>query len=186
MTPMPRYARNLSLILLVLGLLAALQTGGCVQTSTTPQRRGTGFQPGDLPEMTGRSGAGGGNTGNTQGQPASPDELVSGDRCPARLHDIEGALLEYYVDHRALPENLNELHTYAPNLPLTCPDSNLPYAYAPGGLRKPGATKHIIVYDPNRNPDGTRWCILATDAKPGKPVETEVVQLPEPLFLAYQ
>ncbi|HEY2584228.1 MAG TPA: hypothetical protein VGI81_00530 [Tepidisphaeraceae bacterium] len=179
---MSRYARNLCPLLLLLGVMTVVQSG-CVQTSTTPQRHGSGFQSGDLPEMTGK-GSGAGTS--AQGQPVSPDELTSKDRCPARLQDIAGALLLYYHFHGEVPPNLEALREYNGNLILVCPDTNQPYAYSPNGLRKPGATKRILVYDAIRNSDGTRWCLLATEARPGKPIETDVVQLPEPLFLAYQ
>ena len=131
------------------------------------------LRTGDLPE-------------SSPGQPVTPEVLTAKDRCPATLHDIEGALLEYYVDHRDLPAKLEDLRPYAPNLSLNCPDTGLPYAYSAQGLRKPGGTRRIIVYDQVRNPDGTRWCIMIADGKPGQAQRTEVIQLPEPLFLAYQ
>jgi hypothetical protein len=183
---MRRSARKLYPIVLFVGLIAVAIQSGCVQTTTTSQRPHSGFQPGDLPEMTGKTNAANGGTA-AQGQPSgSPDELTAKDRCPARMQDIAGDLLLYYHFHGDLPPNLEALGEYDAHLALVCPDTNMPYAYSRSGLRKPGATKRILVYDPIRNADGTRWCLLATEARPGKPLETEVVQLPEPLFLAYQ
>jgi hypothetical protein len=172
---MRQHAQRLGWFLILVAALL-VQQNGCVQSPPAPARSHSGFQPGDLPQAK----------GNAPAQPLSPDQLTAKDRCPARLHEIEGALLEYYVDHRDLPANLQQLQPYVPNLPMTCPDSNLPYVYVPAGLRKPGGTKRIIIHDPVRNADGTRWCIMLADHKPGKPQETEVIQLPEPLFLAYQ
>jgi hypothetical protein len=156
--------------------MVALMLGtqaGCVSSPSNPPRAHSGFQPGDLPNTP-------------SGQPISPEELTSKDRCPARLHEIEGALLEFYAVHREFPPSLNDLHSLEPALELNCPDSNLPYVYVPAGLRKPGGTRRIIVHDPVRNRDGTRWCIMLVDTPPGKSQQTLVVQLSEPLFKGYE
>ena len=121
------------------------------------------------------------------GQTFSPDVLTAKDRCPAQLQNIEGAILLYSTLHKKLPEKLDELAAYSDSpLNLVCPESKLRYVYVPVGLRKPGGTKRIIVHDPARHADGTRWCIVMNDGRPGGSQSTEVVQLPEPLFLAYQ
>jgi hypothetical protein len=145
-----------------------------VQSTSNPPRSPSGFQPGDLPERS------------STGQPISPEELTSKDRCPARLHDIEGAMLEYYAFHRELPPTLNDLHSVEPTIELTCPESHLPYVYVPAGLRKPGGTRRIVLHDPVHHADGTRWCIMFVDTLPGKGLQTLVVQLPEPLFRGYE
>jgi hypothetical protein len=158
---------------LAVSLLAA--SPGCQPAKPARPVHDT-LRPGDLPgEMT------------SSGQPVSPDQLTPKDRCPARLHDIEGALLLYYALKKEMPRSLDELHSISETkLELTCPDSGLPYTYVPNGLRKRGGTKRIIVHDATMNRDGTRWCIVASDGRPGAPQSTEVVQMAEPIFLSYQ
>lgn len=160
-------------LLLVIALSLA-GSSGCVQTTTAPPHH-SNLQPGDLPD-----------TPTSKGQPFSPDQLTSKDACPARLHEIEGALLEYWVDHHRLPPDLAELHAVNPGLDLTCPDSHQPYVYVPAGLRKPDAKGRIIVHDPVRNADGTWWCIMFVDNPKGRSEETLVEQLSDPLFHGYQ
>jgi hypothetical protein len=159
--------------LIIAGLLFA-GAAGCVQSTSTPPHH-SNLQPGDLPE-----------TPSSKGQPVSPEQLTRKDACPARLHEIEGALLEYWVDHHQLPPALTDLHAVEPNLELTCPDSHQPYVYVPAGLRKPDAKGRIIVHDPVRNADRTWWCIMFIDAPAGKSIQTFVEQLSDPLFRGYQ
>lgn len=165
-------SRPLHVRLIVAGLFL-VGVAGCVQTTSGPPHH-SNLQPGDLPEM------------HSNGQPVSPDQLTSRDACPARLHEIEGALLEYWVDHHQLPPTLADLHAIEPKLELSCPDSHQPYVYVPAGLRKPDAKGRIIVHDPVRNPDGTWWCIMFLDAPSGKSLQTFVEQLSDPLFRGYQ
>jgi hypothetical protein len=166
---------KLAAIQIVVFSLALTAFSGCQSVPQAKPAHDT-LRPDDLPVSS--------------GQPAehfSPDELTAKDRCPARLHEIEGGLLLYYAMKKQMPASLEELKAIS-NTPLnlTCPDSGLPYAYSPNGLRKPGGTKHIVVYDPVMNKDGTRWCIVAAEGKPGAAQATEVVQIAEPVFLTYQ
>jgi hypothetical protein len=157
-------------------LLLVVALAGCQPPSTAGTNSGGGFARSINPAHDPGS-----------GQLYNPEVLTAKDRCPAQLHEIAGALFEYYVDHRKLPDKFDELSHYT-DTPLTfvCPESHQPYVYVPAGLRKPGGTKRIIVHDPVRHADGTRWCIVISDGKPGAAQAAEVVQLPEPLFLAYQ
>lgn len=135
------------------------------------------LRPGDLPgHMT------------SSGQLITPDQLTAKDRCPSRLHDIEGALLLYYALKKEFPASLEDLRSVADTkLDFTCPDTGLPYTYVPNGLRKPGGSKRIIVHDSVMNRDGTRWCIVVDDSRHGSSSQsTEVLQMVEPVFLAYQ
>ena len=117
----------------------------------------------------------------------TPDQLTAKDRCPSRLHDIEGALLLYYALKREFPASLEDLRSVSDTkLDFTCPDTGLPYTYVPNGLRKPGVTKRIIVHDSVMNHDGTRWCIVVADSRRSSSQSTEVVQMVEPVFLSYQ
>ena len=121
------------------------------------------------------------------GQPFTPDVLTAKDRCPAQLQEIEGAILLYYGANKKLPEKLEELSSYSSTpLNFICPESKQRYVYVAAGLRKPGGSKRVIVHDPVRHADGTRWCVVLNESRPGSSQSTEVVQIPEPLFLAYQ
>lgn len=159
---------------LIIAALFFAGAAGCVQTTVSAPHH-SNLQPGDLPV-----------TPSSKGQSFSPDQLTRKDACPARLHEIEGALLEYWVDHHRLPPALADLHEVEPGLELTCPDSHQPYVYVPAGLRKPDAKGRIIVHDPVRNTDGTWWCIMFVDTPKGRSQETLVEQLSDPLFHGYQ
>lgn len=167
---------------ILLGWMCLAFVCGCV-TTQVGGRHGDPLRPGDLPEDPSPQGQ-----TSSANAPArfSPDVLTAKDQCPARLQDIAGALLMYYHLHHSFPNKLAELASVTDIPPLVCPDSQQPYSYSPSGLHKPGGNNRIIVYDPIRNGDGTRWCIMAIYGKPGTAQDLQVIQLPEPLFLAYQ
>lgn len=115
------------------------------------------------------------------------DEPISAtDACASRMHDIEGALLLYYLDHKKLPANLDELQAM-PDLdePLafTCPVSKLPYIYNPGGIMLPEKNGRIILYDAAPSHSGMRWAIRIDDPSKDQPLVARVVALPESFFL---
>lgn len=119
----------------------------------------------------------------------SADQAIAADPCAARLHDIEGAMLLYYAIYKKLPEKLTDLAPLADfDAPLvfTCPASGLPYGYDPQGLRSPGKSKQILVYDPTPVHDGRRWCIFTSPAGPGASRSMEVLAVTDPFFRGYQ
>jgi hypothetical protein len=110
---------------------------------------------------------------------ALDDGLVPGDPSAARLHDILGAILNYYAhNHNRLPDTLDEIKPFADfatDLNLTSPSSGLPYVYSPGGLLAGGLDQRIIVWDPVPNKQGIRWCIVMPHIDPN----AEIVKVPE-------
>jgi hypothetical protein len=114
------------------------------------------------------------------------NEAVGDDPCAARLHDIVGALLSYFIDNHHLPDRLDELKPdLGMELNFTCPASNQPYAYSAGGLFAPGKSKRIIVWDAVPAHHGYRWCILMPHMSPNAPIVPEVVPIPEKEFQTY-
>jgi len=83
------------------------------------------------------------------------------DPCATRLQDIEGAIMDYYVDNRQLPahlEDLRKMRGYS-NLEFTCPVSNLPYIYNPIGIITADHQPRMICYDATPVHYGRRWVI---------------------------
>jgi len=117
----------------------------------------------------------------------SAEEAVADDPSAARLQDILGAMLGYYVAHRnRLPDTLADIKPYADvgtTLNFTSPYSGQPYVYSPAGLL--GGDKKLIVWDPVPNKQGMRWCIIIPHMDPTKPIQTEVVPIPEATFEAF-
>ena len=113
--------------------------------------------------------------------------LAADDPSAARLQDILGAMLGYYVAHRnRLPDTLADIKPYADvgtTLNFTSPYSGQPYVYSPAGLL--GGDKKLIVWDPVPNKQGMRWCIIIPHMDPTKPIQTEVVPIPEATFEAF-
>jgi hypothetical protein len=119
-------------------------------------------------------------------RPPTADEVVASDASAARLHDIVGAILNYYIHNQnALPNFLEDVKPYADlgtELNFTSPSSGLPYAYSASGLFIAGQEKRIIVWDPKPNKQGIRWCILMPHMAPGAPIVPEVVAIEEKVF----
>jgi len=160
-----------------LGLLAGLLASGC-ETQTT--NVGVATEHVAAPQVD-------------SGQPhqsLSPDEAVDSDPCAIRLHDIGGALLQYYALNKRLPDRLEDAAALAdPGQPLqlTCPASGKPYGYAPAGLMMEGRRKRIIVFDPTPAHDGLRWCVFMADqTRPGAAQSVEVLPVPEGVFRLYR
>ncbi|MDY7010196.1 MAG: hypothetical protein SVV80_05515 [Planctomycetota bacterium] len=103
------------------------------------------------------------------------------DPCAERLHDVCGQLLLYHSIHKRLPQKLDEMKTmdigYMPQ--LICPVSGKPYVYNPEGLRIPGRTGRLVLYDAIACHSGMRWGILVEDPANGKPLTARVILLPE-------
>ena len=116
---------------------------------------------------------------------ATIDDAVGTDQRASRLNDIAGALLLYYSASKQMPAKLSDLAAIDPSVSLTAPDSGQPYGYASSGLFSPGRQRAVIVYEPTREPDGKRWCVMASSFQPGKPLSFDVLPLPEPVFLGY-
>jgi hypothetical protein len=123
------------------------------------------------------------------GRPPTANEAVGDDPCAARLHDITGALLGFYIaNNNRLPDKLEQIKPYADfgtELNFTCPASGLPYTYSPAGLMAAGQNKRIIVWDPTPAHNGIRWCILMPHMAPNTAIVPEVVPIPEKAFTAY-
>ncbi len=120
----------------------------------------------------------------------TPDEAVATDPCAMRLHDISGALLQYFALNKRLPDKLDDVKAFADAgepLQLSCPASGKPYGYAPAGLVLEGRRKRIIVFDPTPAHDGQRWCVfMADDTRPGAAQSLEVLPVPEAVFHLYR
>jgi len=152
-------------------LVAALLLGGCT-SSQTPT---SAAKP--SPAASGTKSAG-----------REPDSAT--DPCAGRLHDICGALLLYYLTHKRLPANLDELQSM-PELdePLAfeCPLSKQPYIYNPNGILLAEKSERIVMYDAtpaHPGPHGMyRWAIRIDDPTPGQPLVAQVIALPESFFL---
>jgi hypothetical protein len=120
---------------------------------------------------------------------ATPDETVGSDESASRLHDIEGAILNYYIhNHYRLPNFLEDVKSFADigtDLNFNSPSSGEPYVYSPDGLFAIGQEKRIIVWDPKPNQKGFRWCILMPPMQQGVAIVPEVVPIQEKLFQAF-
>jgi len=115
---------------------------------------------------------------------SSEQALPAGDS-GARIEDINEALLVYVKLTRQMPAALDDLKSvYGDQLLLTNPGGK-PYVYVPTGLSMPNSQKILVIYDPDELPNGRRWCILVSDLRPGSPLVTEVLDLPEIVFRSY-
>jgi hypothetical protein len=115
------------------------------------------------------------------------DQAVGSDQCSIQLHDICGALLLYYGQHKQLPEHLEDLKPLGDSsLSFVCPVSHLPYVYVPAGRIAPGSSKRIILFDPTPAHNGNRYCILMTmRVRPDAAQSLEVVPVSEKAFESF-
>ena len=119
-----------------------------------------------------------------QGPTQSP--LTMTDPCSMRLHDLSGALLLYHSQTGRLPQSLEELRRLPGAVSemesFNCPVTNEPYLYSAEGISVLGRVSKLLVVDPVAAHDGTRWAVEVHDSKPGSPLVTETVQIPEKFF----
>ena len=116
---------------------------------------------------------------------ANPDSLT--DVCAARLHDVEGAMLLYYVKNKKMPETLDDLKEgYGADLALSCARTGESFRYFGGGLAAPDKKQRIVAWDPT--PMGARkfrWCLVVSPSKPGS-IVTDVIPIAENIFNTYK
>lgn len=116
------------------------------------------------------------------------EQAINSDPCAARLHEISGAMLEFFAINARLPRQLDELQTLTDldrPLSFVCPTSSKPYTYVPTGLRSADEPRLIIVYDSTADNSGQRWAILMQKPKGRQPAAMWVMSLSEPVFRTY-
>jgi hypothetical protein len=130
--------------------------------------------------------------GNPNSDPAARPEQIEGaihsDPCSARLHEISGALLEYYALHGRLPvrlEDLNALPDLDQPLSFSCPASGKPFVYVPSGLVRLADPQPIVLFDPAVDRAGLRWVIRLRRPTPHEAGTTFVEHLPEAVFKTF-
>ncbi len=148
----------------ILAIAMGLSLTGCV-TSTTPRAK-------PVAPVVGRG---------------SVEDAVASDPCATRVHEIAGAMLQYYAIDRQLPAKLEDLNMFKDDAALVfrCPTSNLPYVYVPSGLAAPGGSKIIILHDAAPTHNGRRWCLLMAPSGANAAQSMEVLSIPEQTFRAY-
>jgi hypothetical protein len=178
--PVLRTTRNLVLVAVtVVGGLT-----GC-QRSTTPE-------PSARPTVIVN-----GSAATPEGQASSTPQVpieraLKSDPCAARLHDIGGAMLQYYALNNRLPATLEELQPLADlgrPLVFKCPASGEAYTYVPAGLRSAGDDdgRQIVLHDAKGHggENGTRWTIMMQRPRGRQAAATWVVPLTAGAFRAY-
>ncbi|HUT56430.1 MAG TPA: hypothetical protein VNA25_00995 [Phycisphaerae bacterium] len=103
------------------------------------------------------------------------------DPCADRLHDICGQFLLYFSVEGEMPATLDDLNRMDSQTlpPLVCPISGKPYLYNKNGLRVPGRTGLLVLYDAEPVHSGMRWGIMVEAGGAGQPLSGRVVLLPE-------
>lgn len=178
--PTSRRSRAATAIAFALAAAAAL-AAGCAPSGRSPQPPRTNQRP--APPRAAADAAG------PQQPSARPDgnnsPTAAGDACAARLHDISGLLLLYFVSNQRLPERLEELAPLSDS-PSTfqaiCPASGRPYAYTPQGLPGAGTDRVLLVYDETPAHGGFRWVIVASPPQGDQPLRTFVMPYTDQKF----
>ena len=164
------------LILLAIGA-AVVPPGGCAPKDPA----GTKGSP--PPRVTTSTGPGARPTQARDGAPTSP--TAAQDDCAARLHDISGLLLLYFVTNRNLPERLEDLAPLSDSpstFQTTCPVSGRPYVYTRQGLPGAGSDRVLLVHDPEPSHGGLRWVIVASPPQGDQPLSTWVMPYTDQRF----
>jgi hypothetical protein len=133
-------------------------------------------------------GGGGTSTAAPAPQTLTDAQRAATDPCALRMTDVEEAMINFYAINRRLPEQLDELKSYAlsgAQLNFTCPVSGRAYVYVPGGLQSAGRPKRILLHDATAAHEGKRWCILLAPLKPGQAAFMEVLPVDDKDFHTY-
>jgi hypothetical protein len=126
-------------------------------------------------------------TTNPVGGSQNPNDILQTDPSAARLQDIGGYIMLYYRDHAQMAPSLEDISAMPGGQDLNFTSATgETFIYQPRGMWSPDhGDKCIILYDPAIR-DGRQWCLFMTLPKAGAPLNVDVVDLPEPLFLNYR
>jgi len=114
--------------------------------------------------------------------PAGPyrPEGAAVDPCAEKLHDISGRLLLYFAEKQQLPAALDDLPGGSGVSAAVCPVSGGAYVYDREGLRLPGRSGRLIVYDAAPVHGGMRWgVVIGPEGGKGRPLVARVILIPE-------
>ena len=106
------------------------------------------------------------------------DAAGGGTRRLLRLHDVSGAILNYQLRNRTLPEKLEDVLPFFPGASaaaLECPASHRPYEYDVKGWKAQGLAGRIVVRDPTPAHGGHRWGIVIVEGASGQPASMRVL-----------
>ena len=169
--PLPSSARILSL-----AVAALLLAGGCVKV--TEDRGG---KPVTKVKDASTVGVDGRQMPDVVMVPATPgpsaplfSETI--DPCAARLHDIGGLLLKYYIAHKRLPDRLQDVAPLADRgqqADFTCPFSGKPYVYLPQTIVA-GGPQQVLAFAPSPGKDG-RYRVIVLRPATGSSIAADVV-----------
>jgi hypothetical protein len=96
--------------------------------------------------------------------------------CAERLHDICGAMFEYYIANHRMPGNLRELGAFSDEpLVFACPETGQDYVYRPISLEGSADHPQLILYDRNPVHKGRRYGIVGAPAEGDRPITMWVV-----------
>jgi hypothetical protein len=158
----PSSARTASLVLVA----AFLATVGCVKVEDGGRGRPvTKVKDANNATMDGKPAPDVVMVPATPG-PSAPLFSEAIDPCAARLHDIEGLLLKYYIAHRRLPDRLEDVAPLAEpgqKIDFTCPFSGRPYVYIPQQLIV-GGQQQVLAFAPAPGRDGRYRVIILRPA----------------------
>ena len=142
-----------------------LIAAGCVKVTETPEGRRVKVKDSSTPIVDGQPAPDVVMVPTAPG-PSAPLFSEAIDPCAARLHDIEGLLLKYYVAHRRLPDRLEDVAPLADpgqKIDFTCPHSGQPYGYIPQQIVA-GGPQQVLAFAPTPGPDGRYRVIILRPA----------------------
>ena len=93
-----------------------------------------------------------------------------------------GHLLLYYSLNKRLPQTLDDLRAVSGQAeapPSVCPVSGKPYIYRADGLRVPGLSGRLVLYDAAPAHGDMRWGIVIAQMHGGGPLTTQILLVPE-------
>jgi hypothetical protein len=128
---------------------------------------------------------------STDGRPEQSipiERALRSDPVATQMHEISGAMLQYYALNGRLPPQLEELQPLADvGRPLSFESAATGklFVYVPAGLQSPDDTRQIVLYDEKPAKSGHRWVILMQRPKGRQGAATWVVPLSESVFRSY-
>ena len=116
------------------------------------------------------------------------EKALRSDPVASQMHEISGAMLQYFAINGRLPPKLEDLQSMADiGRPLIFESvkTGAPFTYVPAGLHSPDDNRQIVLHDEKPAKTNYRWVILMQLPKARQGAATWVVPLSEPVFRTY-